>query len=275
MFSTYGHETSVQAIRDLCDQLPNGRADYDEELRRFVVRLYAKLSDPQARYFLDKTPRYSLIADAVLNVFTDSPALVLWRNPLAVVASIVESWTDGRWAPYSMKVDLFDGLANLVDVYERRPDRFVAVRYEDLVVNPVATAKQLLDSLDLPWESAVVQDFGQTSLAGAMGDKTGVRAYDAVSAAPLEKWKQSFASPVRKAWCRRYLRWIGQERLATMGYDLTQILAELDAIPTAVSTSVDDAALLVKGSLWSIFEPRVVRSKLARRREFGRIYSHT
>jgi hypothetical protein len=27
------------------------------------------------------------------------------------------------------------------------------------------------------------------------------------------------AGPLRQAWCRRYLRWLGAERLALMGYD--------------------------------------------------------
>ena len=35
-------------------------------------------------------------------------------------------------------------------------------------------------------------------------------------------------NPVRKTWCRRYLRWIGLERLAVMGCVL---IAELDALP--------------------------------------------
>ena len=38
-------------------------------------------------------------------------------------------------------------------------------------------------------------------------------------------------NPVRKAWCHRYLRWIGQERLAVMGRVLDVLIAELDALP--------------------------------------------
>jgi hypothetical protein len=36
---------------------------------------------------------------------------------------------------------------------------------------------------------------------------------------------------VRKGWCRRYLEWIGEERMAAMGYDLSRSLAELDGAP--------------------------------------------
>ena len=275
VYAAFSHQTSVDAIQDLWNRFPNGRADYDDELRRFITRLYRRLSDPQARYFLDKTPRYALIVDDVLDLFDQSPAIVLWRHPLAIIGSIIESWGGGRWAPYRLKVDLFDGLANLVKAYTRDPDRFVSVRYEELVLKPETTAKHLINRLGLDWEPAVVSNFNQTKLEGAMGDKSGVRTYEAVSAAPLENWKRSIASPVRKAWCRRYLHWIGDERLAMMGYDLAEIMTELDAIPTRFATAGDDAGLMMKSVLWSLAEPRVMRSKIARLPEFGRIYSHT
>ena len=30
-------------------------------------------------------------------MFPDAKVIFLWRNPLAVVASIVETWTKGKW----------------------------------------------------------------------------------------------------------------------------------------------------------------------------------
>ena len=38
-------------------------------------------------------------------------------------------------------------------------------------------------------------------------------------------------NPLRRAWCRRYLRWIGRERLALMGYSLDDLVAEVEALP--------------------------------------------
>jgi hypothetical protein len=36
-----------------------------------------------------------------------------------------------------------------------------------------------------------------------------------------------------KSWCRRYLLWIGRDRLAIMGYDLDDLVADLDSLPTS------------------------------------------
>ncbi len=40
--------------------------------------------------------------------------------------------------------------------------------------------------------------------------------------------------PICKAWWRRYLRWIGAERLAFMGYDFRELLAEPSFVPTSL-----------------------------------------
>ena len=65
-----------------------------------------------------------------------------------------------------------------------------------------------------------------------MGDPTGVKRYNTLSTEPLEKWKRTLAGPERKRWCRHYLRWIGEEHLTLMGYNLEELLAELDSVPT-------------------------------------------
>ena len=62
-----------------------------------------------------------------------------------------------------------------------------------------------------------------------------------MSREPLEKWKAQMANPLRKAWAKRYLRWIGAERLAIMGYDLEALLAEVDAIPLKLRSTASDA----------------------------------
>jgi hypothetical protein len=37
---------------------------------------------------------------------------------------------------------------------------------------------------------------------------------------------------VRREWARRYLRFLGADRLATIGYEQGRLLDELDALPT-------------------------------------------
>jgi hypothetical protein len=86
-----------------------------------------------------------------------------------------------------------------------------------------------------------------------LGDPTGARRYSTISAEPVEKWRATLANPYRKRWCRGYLRWVGAERLAVMGYDLEELLEQLDAIGTSPRSVASDA---VHGGYWALAQRR-------------------
>jgi len=44
------------------------------------------------RFFLDKTPRYYFIIPELKNVFPEAKFIILLRNPLAVLSSILNTW---------------------------------------------------------------------------------------------------------------------------------------------------------------------------------------
>jgi hypothetical protein len=50
---------------------------------------------------------------------------------------------------------------------------------------------------------------------------------------------------LRKSWCRRYLRFIGRERLAVMGYDLAGLERELSLQPASFDSFGADLGRLV------------------------------
>lgn len=274
IYARYGHRHAVQAITDLAAQVDGGAEGFRDELRELALRVYARASDAGSVYFLDKSPRYHLIVDEVLTLFPDAPVLVLWRNPLAVVSSMMDTWTPGRWMPHLHKVDLYSGLERLLTASMRRPQRFLRLRFEDLLAHPERELRRVTDHLGLAWEPAVLEEFASTELRGAMGDLTGRRAYATVSPEPLDKWRSTLRGPIRRAWCGRYLEWIGSERLAWMGYDLDELRAELQACPTRLSTVPRDAVDTVRGVAWCLLEPEILRGKLATWPRWRDIYSH-
>lgn len=241
-FAEYGHTPASRAIREFADRLPGGRADYDEDLRRFILALYARASGGKGAYFLDKTPRYHFVADDLFRIFPEAKVIFLWRNPLAVVASITETWGRGRWNVGRWRNDLFDGVANLVAAYEANAARAHAVRYEDLVEDDLAPWKRLFDYLELAFDPAALIDFRSVDLRARMGDPTGTARYESITAESVERWTASLRTPVRKRWCRRYLRWIGEERLSTMGYELDELIGALDAVPSSAHRLPSDVA---------------------------------
>lgn len=274
-YTEYGHRTTARAIEGLCGNLPGGRADYLAAVAAMATQLYDRLSPAGTRVFLDKTPRYGLVVDELLAAFPDATFILLHRNPLAVVASITASFTGSRWKPHHHKQDLYLLPSRLLDAQQRHPDAFEVVRYEDVVAQPRATVGRLVTALGLEWEEEVLEAFAGVSVAGAVGDPTGVRAYDRVSTEPLAKWQAELASPVRQAWARRYLRWLGAERLALMGYDLDELLEALATIPKTYREVVADVADTAKGVVWSLAEAEISRSKLRSLPRWREIFTHT
>lgn len=274
VFAEYHHRASAEALNDFCEMLPGGRDDYLTEMKEFALRLYSRASRDGARYFLDKTPRYHLVSDEILSMFPEGKFLFLWRNPLAIVASIMETWASGRWNLYGYKIDLFEGLENLILTYEKYVDRVHAVRYEELIERPAEVWKRAFDYLELPFDPSIVQRFSEVDLEGAKGDKLGTGNYRQMSLEPLEKWKRTLANPIRQAWCRRYLRWIGADRLAVMGYALDELLEELDAIPTSLQHIGSDALRAGYGQACELFESKMLKHKLLTLSDWKRIHAH-
>jgi hypothetical protein len=242
-----------EALEDFIGELPGGRADYRRAVREFALALYARAAGadgPDGRagtdavYFVDKTPLYHLIVDEIVESFPDGRFIFLFRNPLSVVASCVELFDDGRWEVARYHMALFQSFTDLVPSMARHANRSARVRFEDLVGGDDRPWRELIDYLELPWEPAMLEQFAGVELRGRMGDPTGVRNYTALSREPLDKWRQTIANPLRRAWCQRYLRWLGQERLAEMGYDLATLRRELSGTGAGHEHLLDDAARL-------------------------------
>jgi hypothetical protein len=239
----YVHPLMVAAIEDFCAELPGGSEDYLAELRRLALDLYEGAAGSGATHFLDKSPPYCLVAEEIMRIFPEGKFVFLWRNTLSVLASMIETW--GPWHPTFMSSDLFVGLPRLVAAYEANRERSHAVRFEDLVSADEAGWQSLMDYLEIEFDPGALESFAEVKLNGRMGDPTGSKRYSALSREPAEKWKATLANPIRKAWARRYLRFLGTERLATMGYDRARLERELDSQPTSTDSLLPDLWQLV------------------------------
>jgi hypothetical protein len=274
IYAEYNHRALAQAVEDFCKVLPGGREDYIAEIGEFALRLYSKASPNDTRYFLDKTPRYHLISDEIFATFPDGKYLFLWRNPLAVAASIMETWAGGKWNLYRFKVDLFDGIESLIRTYEHHKDKVHAMRYEALVTEPEKAWSDVFRYLDLSFDRSVLEQFGCVELNGRKGDRSGTEEFVEISSEPLVRWRRTLNNPVRKAWCRRYLRWIGRERLTVMGYDLDGLLAELDSLPTSYQRIGSDVQRACWGLIRDLSEPKILEQKLSKLPAWNRIHVH-
>jgi len=251
-FSTYGHAMAVQAVHDFAKQMDGESLALQEEVKEMVLRLYRRASPNGESCFLDKTPRYHTISEPIIEMFPEAKFILLVRHPLAVVASILETWADKKWYLYGYKTDLYDGYAGLELARQRFGKQLLLIRYEDLLVNPDESMAKVFAHLDLEADSDVWEKFVDVHLSGRMKDPTGIGRYQSLSSEPLDKWKSIFYNRYRIAWAHRYLNWLGKERLATFGYDIEEIKAELDVLPKSWKGVFGDVLRSAYGS-WRIF----------------------
>jgi len=119
------------------------------------------------------------------------------------------------------------------------------VKYEDIVLNPETTIKRVFDYHELSFNPAILDEYSRIKLHGRGGisnyNKIG---YKKINREHLNKWKNVLSNPLRKMYCRSYLRWIGKERLAFMGYDFSNLINELNSIPNNFQFFYQDLYLI-------------------------------
>lgn len=274
VYAEYNHRGYVRAVNDFWDVLPNGKADYDEALRSFVSTLYRRASSGDETYFLDKTPRYHLIASEIMELFPGGKFIFLWRNPLSVVASLLTMDESAKWNLPHYKIDLYKGLECLVQAQEASTSAY-RVQYADLITDPASTVKELCSYLEIQYREDLLSNFGDVQLSGSLGDRTGTKKYTSISEGPINKWEGVLNTPVRKIWMKRYLAWIGAEKLEVMGYDYENTIYMLNRIPVRFKYTLSDSLGVIKGGIRVWLEPYIVKSKFENIVDENKIYVNT
>jgi hypothetical protein len=209
--------TSQRDIREAWD-------GFDDAWRQGVRGLMARIYDGLAgekEWFLDKTPRYALIAEEIIRTFPDAGFLVLWRHPMAVAASVAYTFRKGRWCPDEYSIDLHAGLDRLHAFCTAHQKQICQVRYEDLVEDPGRELERIGEYLG--WDG-LAEAAGRElpgSAGGTHGDPTGVKKYATVSPKSRDAWVEQIDNWYRRAWARRYFGAERAEWLAGRGYELT------------------------------------------------------
>ena len=106
-----------------------------------------------------------------------------------------------------------------------------------------------MEYLGIEFEADTLASFTEVRLKGRLGDPTGVKQYSGLSAEPTEKWKKTIGNPIRREWSRRYLRFLGNDRLSVMGYDGEQLIRELKSSPASATSLVPDIGWLISDFL--------------------------
>jgi hypothetical protein len=237
----YWHTLAAQATQDFAAELPGGRAEYLAALGDVARRLYGKASKDGATIFLDKTPHYHFIVGELLEMFPEARFVFLWRNPLAVAASLLRTFRRGRFEPALFEGALFVGVENLVAGLAAAGERGISVRYEDLVTGDAAGWRLVMAHLGLSFDEGQIERFGEVELRGRYGDPGTESREGVLRADPTATWVSFYAGTVRQRWARRYLAFIGADGLAAMGYEREALERQLERAPGRFPGTAVDA----------------------------------
>ncbi|MEM8705348.1 MAG: sulfotransferase [Actinomycetota bacterium] len=266
VMTTINQQYTAQAIQDFYASTGDAEAARRSTVHAAAMAAYANASEG-GRYFLDKTPKYCLIAEEILQTFPEAPVILLWRNPLAIAASIMTTWgtEGGRWNLHHFGIDLYEGLPHLIDVAQRYPERVRSIRYEDLVVDQEGGIQQMFDHLGLDAAAADVSAYAKVELPGRIQDPNVAKAgFDKVRSDRVDRWVEVMSNPRRRRWCRKYLDFLGDERLEFMGYDRQDLLDQLHAGSRSTSYLANDLYWTVAAPIYRTFELGVMKSRVRR-----------
>ena len=231
--TNYSHYGAHKGFKDVLKNLPNGEIDYYQFLNEFSVKIYSSLSNSNSIYFLDKTPRYFWIIPEIEKIFPNAKFIFLFRNPVQVFASTISTFSDNRFHKlYRFHYGLDEGFNLISKGFEKLKSKAYAIQYEKFIENPEHYLTEILDYLDLNYESNLLSNFNKQDLKGASVDPTGVKLYKSIDDSPLEKWKTIFNSNYRKKILNNYIDNLDNDSLLIQGYDKQKIKSEINNLKT-------------------------------------------
>lgn len=248
----YNANLALEAVRDFLGTLPEGEDVYWGALRRAFAHLYGRaLAGTGKRFFLDKTPRYYFIIPELYHVFPKAKYIFLLRNPLAVLASILDTWV--KESPFGLsqfRHDLLTAPRRIVEGIELLGSRAIVIQYEELVKNPQTVLQRLCDRLGIAFHPEMV-DYGRLQVhKWRYGDQGNVYQHSRPVGQYAEKWiKVLSQSRMWHQWARGYLRSLRQDLVARMGYSYEELESALPSMGGHVRVTLIPWSLAIKPPL--------------------------
>lgn len=251
----YSHIGAYRAISDFISNLPQKEKDYNHALKEFVSNLYSKQCSDNERYFLDKTPRYYLIIDEIVKIFPDAKFIFLFRNPIQILSSIIQTFSNGGFKQiHGYKIDMESGISKLSKGYSKNKENSFAVNYEKLVLQPKTIIKELCGYLDIEYNSNMLNNFSMQETKGKFGDPTGTNQYSSIEKETLNKWKSTFNTRIRVKFVLNYIKNLDTETLAIQGYSKDDLVDDIMNIKAKRIFSFKDLYHIKRGKLITKFK---------------------
>ncbi|PXA03115.1 hypothetical protein DDZ13_13690 [Coraliomargarita sinensis] len=220
-YASYRENNLSVSLHDMQKKWSGFDSCYQNGVRRMMLDIYSNLSEGKA-FFIDKTPRYTLIAEEIHKVFPDAKFIVLWRHPLAIASSIHHTFYKEHWRFDDFIIDLTTGMDRLHQFEVQHEASICSLKYEDLVSTPEAVLDKLGDYLGLPELSAVGNQILPKDTGGNLGDPSGTHKYATISKDSRDKWMAHYSNWYRQSWAKTYFEHPRAKWLGELGYTLPE-----------------------------------------------------
>lgn len=220
-YATYRENNLEVSMQDMRAKWGGFDDTYREGVRNLMLSIYTNLADG-AEFFVDKTPRYTLIPEEIHKTFPNAKFIILWRHPLAVAASVSTTFYKGRWRFDDFIVDLTTGIDRLHAFHKKHEKKVCSIRYEDLVSSPNDTLKTIGDYLGLTNLNTVSDQVLPQDTGGTLGDPLGVEKYQKLSTDSRDHWINSYSNWYRQNWAREYFKNPRSKWLDELAYTLPE-----------------------------------------------------
>lgn len=226
----YNSRWAANGVTEFLDNYANGAETYRNGLREFARSIYGEaLSASGKRLFLDKTPRYSMVADDLIELFPEAKFVFLIRNPLGVLKSELHTYVKGDWSVLgAFKPDLIDAPSRVVAARDRLGDEGFTIHYESLVAEPESSVRQLCEFLDVDYLDSMLDYADTPAPRGKMNDPVGIHQHTRPSTGSVEKWKGMAAIPQERSFALAYLDALGADVIRDLGYDANDLRAAMN-----------------------------------------------
>jgi hypothetical protein len=223
----YSHNLWKIGKDDFLKNIDNGNELYIKSIQSLYLNVYGEyLSKYKKDIFLDKTPRYYFIIDELHEVFPMAKYILLVRNPLAVLSSIVKTWVKEDWDKLSAyKYDLVDAVDIIIGNLSN--NNVKTVYFEDLLKESKRTLKGIFEYIGIKSEN-VEDSYYNEEVNWAFGDQMNAHNKKGIDKTSDRKWTEGLDNYQYWRVMNDYIEYIGEKKYTELGYNYTQDRRVLD-----------------------------------------------
>lgn len=210
----YDFKLASDAVYDYESKFPE--LDIKKEVKKIVLEIYKPMFNGYD-LIIDKTPRYWEILDELVKLFPQSKIIILKRNPIDVVKSMIRTWDIKRLESLNyFRRDLLLAPHAMHNFMESQKEnyRVYTLKYEDLLQNPETEFKKLYNWIGLDFKSVFLDSKINKKYKGKYGDP-----YQNKESLKFNKSKKSSGlSKTTNKFIKGYSNFLGKDFLKSYGY---------------------------------------------------------